>query len=220
MVVSEDFQHSIHLTLKRLIEEKSKRDKIKFTACQLAQALGMPRSIITKLTHQNKTKRVMNPRIDTLMKIVDFFKTDGFDITVEDLLGVEINIKDNYLIGHHQVVTIPVYSLNRKNKLGVIDIKLPAKQNKDIIALYSDKDIKPFFKAGSIFIIDLNARLENDNLIAIKLAHTRDIQIKKYCSHKNKIILKSLDEKEKDIILMPTTQCEIIGIIVQVNANT
>lgn len=55
----------IHLTLRKLIEEKSKCDNVKFTACQLAQALSMPRSMITKLTHPDKSKRVINPRIET-----------------------------------------------------------------------------------------------------------------------------------------------------------
>lgn len=50
--------------------------------------------------------------------------------------------------------------------------------------------------------------------------HYDVIQIKKYCIYKNKILLKSLDDREKDIILMPTTQSKILGVVVQVNANT
>jgi len=49
-----------------------------------------------------------------------------------------------------------------------------------------------FFKAGSIFIIDRTIALEDDNLIAIKLAPSHNIQIKKYRINKNKIVLKSL----------------------------
>lgn len=222
MVVTEEFQNLIYLTLKKLIEEKSKRDNAKFTACQLAQSIGIPRSIITKLTHQDVTKRVTNPKIDTVMKIVEFFKADGFNITIEDLLGSvtkTVSIRNQPLILQNRLVTIPIYSLNKKEKMGIIDVKISNKQ-KDTIALYADKDIKPFFKAGSIFVVSQNAVLENDNLIAIKLAHSDNIEIKKYCVYKNKILLKSLDEKEQDILLMPTTQCEILGIVVQVNAKT
>jgi hypothetical protein len=223
VVLTEKFQIAIHLTLKRLIEEKSKRDKVKFTACQLAKALAMPRSIITKLTHYDKTKRVTNPRIDTLMKIIDYFRKDGFDIKVEDLLGIAtktINVKTQSLIMQNQVVIVPVYSLEaKKGKLGMIDIKLSG-EHKNVIAFYADKGIKPFFKAGSIFIVDSNTALKHDNLIAIKLTYTDDIQIKKYCVHHSKITLRSLDDREKDITLMPTTQSEIIGVVVQINANT
>src|SRR6188472_954785 len=102
---------TIHLTLKNLIEEKAKRDNAKFTACQLAEALGMPRSMITKLTHYDKSKRVLNPRIDTLIKIVDFFRADGFNVTLDDLIGRRtktINIKHPLVIPHHQTLTLSV----------------------------------------------------------------------------------------------------------------
>src|SRR3990167_10553215 len=85
---SNSFTTSIHLVLRNLIEQKSKRDQIKFTSAQLANALSMPRSMITKLTHLDESKRVINPRIDTLLKIVEFFRSDGFNITINDLLGI------------------------------------------------------------------------------------------------------------------------------------
>ena len=115
---------------------------------------------------------------------------------------------------------MPQIILNAKTgKLGMIDIRL-ASEHKDAAAFYADKDIKPFFKTGSIFIVDSNMELENDSLIAIKLMHDDHIQIKKYFIHSSKTILKSLDKREKDITLMPTTQLKIVGVVVQVNANT
>lgn len=222
MIITDDIQITIHLTLRRLIEEKSKRDNIKFTGCQLAHALGMPRSMITKLTHPDKNKRVTNPRIDTLIKIIEFFKADGFSITLEDLLGLgtkTISVKKQ-LLPKNRLTTVTVYSLDETDKkLGEVDIKISNKY-KDVIGLCARKDIKPFFKAGSIFIVDPKAKLENDTLIAIKMPDSSHTQIKKYCVHKNKIILKSLDENEQDISLMQTTSIKIIGVIVQVNANT
>lgn len=220
MIITDDIQITIHLTLRKLIEEKSKRDNVKFTGCQLAHALGMPRSMITKLTHPDKTKRVTNPRIDTLIKIIEFFKTDGFNITLEDLLGLKtINVR-NQLLPKNQLTTITIYSLDETDKkLGQIELKISTKY-KNLIGLCASKDIKPFFKAGSIFIVDLNAKLETDTLVAIKLPDSNQIQIKKYFLHKNKIILKSLDENEQDIPLMPTSSIKVIGVIVHVNANT
>lgn len=224
MVTAEEFQNLIHLTLKKLIEEKSKRDHAKFTACQLAQALGMPRSMISKLTHPDQSKRVVNPRIDTLIKIVNFFKSDGFNISLEDLIGADrkkIDIKSQSLTITNSPVTIPIYSLdNKRDKvLGTIDLKINS-NSKDTFALYSSKDIKPFFKAGSIFIIDPSMPIKNGALIAIKLAHSKLAEIKKYTINKNKVLLKSLDESESDILLMPTAQSEIIGVVIQVNAKT
>lgn len=222
MVLPDDIQITMHLALRRLIDEKSKRDNVKFTACQLAHALGMPRSIITKLTHPDKSKRVTNPRIDTLIKIIEFFKADGFNITLEELLGLEtktINIK-NQLLSRNEVANIPVYLLDKPDKkIGQVEIKV-APKHKKLVGLCARRDMKPFFKAGSIFIVDPNAKLENDILVAIKLSDSNETQIKKYYYYKNKILLKSLDEHEKDITLMPTSSIKIIGVIVQVNANT
>ncbi len=64
----------IHLTLKTLMQMKSERDGINFTLYQLAKALNMPHSILSRLVHSQPSKRVNNPRIDTLSKIVDFLK--------------------------------------------------------------------------------------------------------------------------------------------------
>lgn len=224
MVIPDDFHLSIHVTLKRLIEEKSKRDNIKFTASQLAHALDMPRSIITKLTHSDRSKRVINPRIDTIIKIVDFFRTDGFDITIEDLIGFKdstIDIADQSIHSSEESISIPIYTLeNKKNQsIGLIDVKVVTK-NKNLFGLYTNCDIEPFFKTGSIFVIDPDAPLENDNLIAIKIPHENNIEIRKYFLEENKVILKSLDPSKNNIILMPTMQCEILGVVLQVNAKT
>jgi hypothetical protein len=223
MEIINNFGTSLHEVLKILIQEKSKRDKIVFTASQLAAALGMPRSMITKLTHQDKSKRVTNPRIDTLLKIVDFFKADGFQITIEDLLGIKaktIEIDDVAQIKHP--TTISLYELDNKNKkLGTINIELAiAAQSNNLFALQASRDIKPFFKTGSIFIIDKGLMPENDTLVAVQLDASHKIQIKKYYRIKSKTTLKSLDASEKDIVIMPTTQYKIIGIVIHANVKT
>ena len=223
MNISESIEPSIHLTLKELIEQKAQRDKSKFNAGQLAEALGMPRSMITKLTHFDKSKRVLNPRIDTLIKIVDFFRADGFNITLDDLIGRKtktINIKNQAVIPHSHMLTLPVYGFSKPNdSLGVIDIKLSEKYKRNLFGLLAEVDVKPFFKSGSIFIIDPDAPLEDDVLVAVKLAGEMT-QIKKYTIKKNKISLKSLDENENEIALLPTSTVQIMGVVIQVNAKT
>jgi len=159
----------------------------------------MPRSLITSLTHSNASKRVTNPRVTTLLRIVDFFRADGFDITIEDLLGLQqktIDITKEKIIPTH-VETISVYSLNNK-KLGTVKLNLSF-SSKNITSLYINKDIPPFFKAGSIFIINNDLKPENGNLIALTLNYSEQIIIRKCFLSKNKMRLLSL-ENEEDIM--------------------
>jgi len=221
VTISDKLTISLHTVLKDLIEQKSKRDNVEFTAYQLARLLDMPRSLITSLTHRDESKRVTNPRISTLLKIVDFFRADGFDITIEDLLGLQsksIDIKQEMAITNQSTATLTIYSLTNKY-LGEIDLNISS-SSKNIFALYSDKEILPFFKAGSIFVIDKDSLPENGNLVAVILNNSDRIDIKKYFFSKSKICLQSLDEEQKDIVIMPTMQCKIIGVIIHVNAKT
>ena len=223
MKVPNNFSTSIHTVLKDLIEEKSRRDNVKFTSYQLASALSMPRSIITKLTHSDESKRICNPKIDTLIRIVEYFREDGFNITIDDILGIKnrsIDVQSQQISSHNEVQSILLYSLNDiEQRLGTIETKLPS-THKNLLALYSEEDIGPFFKIGSIFIVDLDLQPTHEMLIAIKLDDSEKIQLKKYYQEKNTIILKSLNYNNKDITLMPTKTCRILGVIVHVNAKT
>lgn len=224
MVVNNNFNPTFHITLKELINEKSKRDNVKFTACQLANALNMPSSVIAKLTHPVASKRVTNPRIDTLVKIINFFREDGFQVCLEDIIGnqpISVDIKDQNITHNESQATIPVYSIDyKKNKrIGVIDINLASK-SRNVFCIVANEDISPFFKSGSAFVIDPDLPICHGNLIAIKLSPVKNIQIKKYIIKKKKVILESINADQEDIILMPTTQCEMIGVVIQVNAKT
>ncbi|OGT67603.1 MAG: hypothetical protein A3J38_10150 [Gammaproteobacteria bacterium RIFCSPHIGHO2_12_FULL_45_9] len=77
---------NLHRTLRALMDQKTQRDHTPFTIYQLAKAIQMPHSILVKLMHEDPKKRVHNPRIDTLTRIVNFFKQDGFPITLDALL--------------------------------------------------------------------------------------------------------------------------------------
>lgn len=221
MKTENNFLPTIHTVLKDLIEAKSKRDGIKFTSYQLANALAMPRSIITKLTHPDESKRISNPRIETLVKIVDFFREDGFNITIDDLLGINrtIDVQAQSIESVNHTYSINLFSLsNSKQKIGTFDLSLPNK-HKNIHALYAENEVAPYFKAGSIFIIDLDAEPNHDHLIAIKFDTAEIVHIKKYYKNNNKVILKSLND-DTEIVLMPTQACKILGVVIQVNAKT
>ena len=173
--------YQIHHTLRNLIENKVARDKQNFSICQLAKALDMPHSMLVKLIHPDPAKRVMNPRIDTLAKIVSFFKNDGFDVSIDDLLGVPRakTIELTKQIVNLSQQNIPIYSFeyDPENKIGETTIQL-VDSSKDIISLLSDQEIKPFFKKGSLFVIDKSMPLENDQLVAVKVFDYQKVLIK------------------------------------------
>ncbi len=221
---AKNFHLSIHLTLKRLIDEKSARDNVKFTACQLAAALEMPRSMITKLTHLDTSKRVHNPRVDTLIKIAEFFRADGFNVSLDDLIGVKstaIDIDEQTLPQESVIHNVPVYRFNAGIKVvaGSLDINLHD-CNDECYGVEIEEGIPPYFKPGSIIILNPKAHIEPDNLIAVRLPHSRQIQLRKYCRKDKKMILKSLDPSDEAFIIMPTSQYETLGVVVQINAKT
>ncbi len=78
---------AIHFVLSDLIAKKSQRDGVNFTSAQLAQSINVNRSIVHRLIHPDPDKRVRNPQIETLIKIVEFFRAEGFNIRIDDLLA-------------------------------------------------------------------------------------------------------------------------------------
>lgn len=217
--------NKIYITLKALMQMKSARDGENFTLYQLAKSLNMPHSILVRLTHSHPDKRVRNPRIDTLFKIVEFFKLDGFNITVNDLLtgfekNSEITIQDQQSSYFPTEVKLPLYSFNaiQTTQIGNIHIKLTTR-TENAIALLSDKAINPVFKKGSIFIVDTTVNPKNDNLVAVKIKNIKNILIRKYYINKNKKLLQPYNNSKEPVILNPKIH-SIIGVIIHVSAKT
>ncbi len=117
--------------------------------------------------------------------------------------------------------SVPLYSLNNNQKeiLDVINIKLTA-DVKEPIAFFTDEDIKPMFKKGSIFILDTNLTPENDTLVAVKIEGYKKILIRKFYIEGHKKILKSYENGSPLIELMPTMHYTILGVVIQVNTKT
>jgi SOS-response transcriptional repressor LexA len=101
----------------------------------------------------------------------------------------------------------------------LIKTKLSSR-NGNCIALLSDEDIKPIFKKGSLFIVDTLAIPEDGNLVAIDIKNENTILIRKLLINKNKKILISFDEKNKEIELSKKIDYRFIGVVIQVNAKT
>ncbi len=85
------------------------------------------------------------------------------------------------------------------------EVKL-TQASKNAIALFSDEDIKPIFKRGSIFIIDMELPPEHDTLIAINDKKGNKINIQKI---DNNIASGKFNGMNND--------CQIIGVVIQVN---
>lgn len=218
--------NNIHLVLRDLMDQKTKKDRKNFTIYQLAKAINVPHSILVKLMHADPTKRVCNPRIDTLSKIIDFFRKDGFNIAIDDLIsGIkanpEIYIEAQTLDLDSEIRSIPVYqmSMGIQKSIGTIETKISSTSG-NFIALLSDEDIKPIFKKGSFFIIDTLATPENDTLVAVDTNEINKILIRKLYIKKNKKILISYDENIKPIELTKNEKYRFIGVVIQVNAKT
>lgn len=210
-----DYDFEIHLGLKKLMDLKKNRDGKDFTIYQLAKAINMPHSIIVKLLHNDPKKRVVNPRIDTLSKIIDFFKSDGFSVTLDDLIfgSKEIEINDSLIKKNLEDRNIEIFSFrNIFDKIGTIDIQAP-KELKNLVAFLSEEEISPLFKKGSVFIIDLNSEVENDSLVAVKMKN--NVLIKKIIQKNELKILNSIKENEKEIIYNPMAH-NIIGSVIQI----
>lgn len=225
MGASEKDSDNIYLALTKLIELKAARDNIKFTPTKLANAIGMPHSMVVKIAHEDPTKRVKNPRIDTLVRIIEYFQQQGFDVTIEDVIR---GLKDKHIdvksqpVGTFSVATsIPVYSMDASldQNVGMIDVKL-TQNTKDAFALVADEDINPLFKKGAIFVVDTTTKPENDTLVAAKVAGHDKIIIRKLQKQGHKTILKPLDGSNETIELMPTSHDHIVGVVIQVNVNS
>ncbi len=116
--------------------------------------------------------------------------------------------------------TVPLYSLDSLStqQIGTVAVKL-AEEATHTIAFTLDEDLKPIFKKGSVFIVDTDLHAENDTLVAAKVHGHHKILIRKFYSEGNKKTLKAFDDSAA-IILMPTMQYQILGVVIQVNAKT
>jgi hypothetical protein len=207
-------------TLSKLIASKSLRDNKAFTSSKLATAINANRSLIHRLI----TGEVLNPRIETISKIVKFFKEDGFNLRIEDLVGIDldaIDVHDQFL-QNEKPFSLPLYQMENFNgeKIGSVSVEL-ANTSPSVIAIVSNRTIKPLFQAGSIFVVDLFKKPKHEHLVAAKSSINNKLFVRKYFEKDGEYpILHSFNKEEKDINLAPNIDCKIIGVIIKINAKT
>ncbi len=223
MSTAEYSSENIHTALKYLVDLKTERDGKKFSFYQLAKAIDMPHSMIVKLAHADEAKRITNPKIETLTRIIEFFKNEGFDVSIDtlfspvDRLPREMELASCSKKAVSKVV-IPLFSMKAlPNKaLRSIESNVYA-EIKNAMAFVLENDIGSF-KKGTVLIVDPDALLEANCLVMAKIKSNPELQLRKYYEGKQDIILISLDEASApESFSLKSRNVKIIGVVVQAN---
>ena len=214
---------NLPMMIRQLIAQKAARDGGNFNVSQLAKALNMPHSILVKLLHLDPAKRVTNPRIDTLIKIVDFFRQEGFAISLDDLFsGVlpeqHVDVASQHTGEFAIQKTLPVFSfaVHDEQPIGEVTIKLTQPAEHAVVYM-TDQDIPPLFKAGSLFIVDTYRLPEEAMMIAVRLMPGDGVKIGKLKVSAHRRVLLAFDTQEPAIDI---SSAEVLGVVIQVNAKT
>ncbi|MGQ3892594.1 S24 family peptidase [Legionella sp. CNM-4043-24] len=174
--------------------------------------------------HPDKDKRMTNPTIGTLIKIVDFFKADGIPVSIDDFVGTRktiVNVQEQALEPLTHTKTVPVCNWYGGQEQSDIRINVcENEQNINLIAFIAEEDFKPIFKKGSVFIVNKDVRPENDNIVGIKLEVDGKILIKKLHKNNNRLFVSRFENDLEEIELSPEQYYDIIGVVVQIIAKT
>ena len=203
--------------LNELITAKQLKDNKKFTASQLAKAIAVDRSLIQRIL----TGEVNNPTVNTLIKIVNFFVEDGFNLRLDDLIPLRkslVNVQGQAILSEKSI-QLPLYQMENFQS-GVIGEVATQIQDASpcLIALVSSQDIAPIFKAGSIFVVDIMKKAEPENLVVLRM--NQAIKIAK-CTHSNKEkIFELLSDKKITVRETEANKQILLGVVVRINAKT
>lgn len=204
---------NLAIVITKLIHAKEARDGRRFTPATLARQINVDRSLIQRILNSE----VKNPRMDTLIKITQYFVKEGFNLRIDDLIGLShntVDVTDQPLI-EETAITLPLYQMEPFEgiKIGSTSVTMP-NPSPGLIAMVSTKEIKPMFKPGSLFIIDTLKKPIHNHLVAIKNNTTVDIC--KLIQSDHSLKSKSL---ESEIINIPLKN-NILGVVVRINAKT
>lgn len=221
MELGAHYNFEIHDNIREFINLKSLRDNKKFTASQLADAIGVPHSVLVKLLHKDPEKRVKNPRIDTLVKIVAFFQKDGFDISIDSLLGkTTVKLEDTQEL-RFKTLTLPCFPANRSGiskSSSFKEIEIPESVETPFITELSE-DITSLFKKGTLLIIDKSQAPIDNCLLMIKDKEANEIMIRKFAISGEEKILLCLDNNQNNLLFKKNVH-DVLGVIVHAQIST
>ena len=208
------YSSDVAAALKKLIELKSIRDNVTFTASKLAKAIDVDRSLIQRILKG----KVQNPRIDTLIKITI---SEDFSLTVDDLTQWQTQViavqEQAALI--EETNTFPLYHSNEFLGRAFATATLTApRASPSTVAIYADDNMGPLCPIGSIFIVDMLRRPENGNLIAVRLNKAAGILVRRYFKiDHDSVVLRGATPDIPDIIIGDKNDVVIIGVVTSTN---
>lgn len=209
---------NLAMAIQSLLDLKSDRDNVSFTPYKLAKAIKVDRSLIQRIINGD----VENPRIDTLMKIIQFFSNDGFKVTLDDVLKWEANIENvqGQALCEGSPQTLPLYQMENFNgePIASTTMILP-KTSPGTVAVLSSKNIKPIFTPGSVFVVDMLKQPEHENLVMIRLNSDKQILLKKWIIKNNEIFLYDHTD-DSSCSLHEFKNLKTIGVVTRVNIKT
>ncbi len=206
---------ALSVSLRNLIERKSKRDNRTFTAYQLAKCLAVDRSLILRIL----SGEVPHPRIDTILKILDFFVQDGFKLSLDELVNgrVESEWVSEQIPEVVQLSTINVYSMNKRyaqcQRRTSVALPLNAAA---LQAFVNEESIAPFCPPGTLFIIDKEKSVEAGHLLAIDFLDKEEIIFYK-CLTLTPFSLISMDDQVRFCVEDRNISVRVLGVVVRIH---
>ena len=210
---------SLAEAISNLIALKSKRDNVKFTSYKLAKQIGVDRSLLQRLL----TGQIHNPRLDTIIKVIDFFVKDGFPLSLEDVIqwksGI-VSVPEQPVMEDVQV-NLSLYQMKHfGERIGNVTVSLPH-HSLGRIAVLAEEDIGDFFKAGSVFIVDMMKRPEDNNMVMYRTEPNKIIPAK-FLDSGNMVRLTPCEGKgEIKPVEISTDKAKdsIIGVVIRINVK-
>lgn len=211
------YSSNVAAALKKLIELKSIRDNVPFTASKLAKELKVDRSLIGRILKGG----IQNPRIDTLLKITQYFINEDFNLTVDHLTQWQtqvIAVQEQAML-IEETNTFPLYHSNEFLGRAFATATLTApRASPSTVAIYADDNLGPLCLIGSIFIVDMLRRPEDRNLIAVRLNKAAGILVRRYFRNDHgSIVLRGSTPDIPDIIMNDKNDVVIIGVVTSTN---
>lgn len=190
----ENSQH-IRDQILNLIKLKSDRDRVDFSLKSLADAIKISSSIFYKLLRDDEAKKTKYISKNVLKKITDYFQSEGFNISLDEILGSKkVYIEDTRLTPEKTKTGIKIFDSNNcLICIGKIDTDIELNfADHDIIGYKFEEFIPPFFPSGSIWFADADKEPENDTICAFKFDNK--VVLKRYLIAKNEILLGDLNK--------------------------
>lgn len=229
ILMTEKNNLGIHYSLRKLIELKSLRDGCDFTAYKLAQETNIPHSILTKLIHLDESKRVINPRVDTLRKIIRFFQNDGFNVTIDSLIsgflptfvGIATQTGEGKNTEPNTNIHIPLYTENIGISRKLSDYEVDSNESNASFAIRLDHNHHKLFKKNYILIVSQSEEVEHKNIV---LYYTKSeplkFQLGKVFISNEGVFIGEIDDARMTKRATSINALFLIGVVIEVIATT